>query len=213
MSIIIPIPKVSSSKKAEDYRPINILPIYEKVLEIIVKNQLDEYLNQNKILIDEQSGFRVNYSCEIALQNTLIRWRDSMDNSEMVGIVFLDFKWVFETVNRKLLLRKLDKYGVKGTAYKWFESYLSNRKQQVKYGSTTSATKDTIHGIPQGSVLGPLLLIMYINYLIKAVRYCSCKMFADDTIIYVNGEDSSEIERKLNCDLSNIVKWLDSNSL
>ena len=104
-STIVPIPKIRGSKKAEDYRPINMLPIYEKVLEMVVKNQLNTYLDQYKIIIDVQSGFREKYSCETALQSTLIRWRENMDNSEMVGVVFLDFKRAFETINRKLLLR------------------------------------------------------------------------------------------------------------
>lgn len=135
-----------------------------------------------------------------------------MDNSEMIGVVFLDFERAFETVNRNLLMRKLNKYGITGKVHKWFEMYLNNRKQ-VKYGNAISGTKDTIHGVPQGSVLGPLLFVLYIIDIIKAVKYCTCKLFADDTIIYVNGRDPSEIERKLNNDLNNIVKWLDSNSM
>lgn len=208
-STVVPIPKIRGSKKAEDYRPINMLPNYEKILEVVARNQLCKYLDQNEILIEAQSGFREKHSCETAMQNTLIRWREHMDNSEVIGVVFLDFKRAFESVNRNLLLRKLKKYGITGKVHKWFEIYLSNRKQQVKYGNTISVTKDTIHGVPQG----PLLLVLYINDIVKAVKYCACKLFADDTIIYVNGRDPSEIERKLNYDLNNIVKWLDSNSM
>ena len=110
-------------------------------------------------------------------------------------------------------MRKLKKYGIKGNAYKWFEMYLSNRKQQVKYGNVISMTKDTMHGVPQGSVLGPILFILYINDIVKTVKYSTCKLFADDTIIYVSGRDASEIERMLNYDLNNIGKWLDGNSM
>lgn len=212
-STVVPIPKIRGSKKAEDHRPINILPNYEKVLEIVIKNQLCKYLDQNEILIEAQSGFREKHSCETAIQNTLISWREYLDKSEMIGVVFLDFKRAFETVNRNLLLRKLNNYGITDKAYKWFEMYLNNRKQQVKYRNAISVKKDTIHGVPQRSVLGSLLFVLYINDIVKAVKYCTCKLFADDTMIYISGRDLNEIERKLNYDLGNIVKWLDGNSM
>lgn len=105
-STVVPVPKIRGSKKAEDHRPINMLPNYEKILEIVIQNQICKCLDKNKILIEEQSGFREKHSCETAIQNTLIKWREHMDNSEVIGVVFLDFKRTFETINRNLLLRK-----------------------------------------------------------------------------------------------------------
>lgn len=212
-SIVVPIPKVVGTCKAEEHRPINILPTYEKLLELAIKKQLLKYMEENNILVDQQSGFREKFSCETALQNTMIGWRNELDNSKVIGVVFLDFKRAFETINRTVLAKKLKRYGISGTAIKWFESYLSNRTQQVKFRNTISTEQITSNGVPQGSVLGPLLFILYINDIVKKLKYCECKIFADDTVIYVSDTDRSEVERKLNCDMINIVKWLNKNSL
>ncbi|XP_046737531.1 uncharacterized protein LOC124406219 [Diprion similis] len=157
-SIITPIPKVNGSIKAEEYRPINTLPIHEKVLEQVVKSQLMKYINKKEVLIKQQSGFRTGFSCETALQDTLIEWR---------------------------------KYGVKRTVLAWFDSYLNNRKQQVKYGKIISEELLVRYGVPQGSKLVPLLFIIYINDVVQALEGsgCSCKLFADDMILYVASDD------------------------
>lgn len=213
ISTVVPIQKIHGSCKAEQYRPINVLPIYEKVLETIVKEQLLEFLERNNVLIEEQSGFRQGLSCETAIQKTLIEWRAYMDKSEMIGVVFIDFKRAFETVNRAVLIRKLREYGIGGGVIHWFESYLSNRKQKVKYKQTQSEDKENNYGVPQGTVLGPLLFIIYINDIVKTLKYGTCNLFADDMILYVNSDDADEIEYKINMDLKEISKWLKQNSL
>ncbi|XP_046743250.1 uncharacterized protein LOC124409579 [Diprion similis] len=212
-STIIPIPKITKTIKAEEYRPINMLPLYESILEKAAKNQLIEYIERSDILTDEQSGFRRNYSCETALQNTIIIWRKSLDRSKLIGVIFLDLKRAFETINRRLLLQKLANYGIMGTTWKWIKSYLENRTQQVKYGNKMSEKRKTKFGVPQGSVLGPLLFILYINDLARQLEFCQCKMFADDTVIFISGTNTEEIEQKLNHDLERVVKWMNSNSL
>ncbi|XP_046750156.1 uncharacterized protein LOC124413536 [Diprion similis] len=186
-STVVPIPKVTGSKKAEEHRPINMLPM-------------------NNILRDEQSGFREGFSCETALQNVIIGWKKSTDKNEKVGVVFLDFKRAFETVDRQRLLIKMEKYGIKGMVLKWFHSYLT-------HNNIMSKKRVTKHGVPQGSVLGPILFVLYINDIVNQLEYCKCKMFADDTVIYVSGNDECEIERKLNDDLKNISRWLYKNGL
>ncbi|XP_046750591.1 uncharacterized protein LOC124413848 [Diprion similis] len=203
-STIIPIPKITKTIKAEEYRPINMLPLYESILEKAAKNQLIEYIERSDILTDEQSGFRRNYSCETALQNTIIIWRKSLDRSKMIGVIFLDLKRAFETINRRLLLQKLANYGIMGTTWKWIKSYLENRTQQVKYGNKMSEKRKTKFGVPQGSVLGPLLFILYINDLVRQLEFCQCKMFADDTVIFISGTNTEEIEQKLNHDLERV---------
>lgn len=210
---IVPIQKVKGSTKAEEYRPINILPVYEKVLELVVKEQLLEFLNINSILAEEQSGFRKGLSCEAALQKTLIEWRAILDKSEMIGVMFVDFKRAFETVSRKILLKKLRSYGIGGQVLKWFESYLTDRKQKIKYMQEVSGSRLIEHGVPQGSVLGPLLFIVYVNDIVKELRYSACSMFADDMIIYISDDNADEIEFKINYDMKKIDKWLKQNSL
>ncbi|XP_044584936.1 uncharacterized protein LOC123265304 [Cotesia glomerata] len=148
-SIITPIQKVKDSIKVEELRPINVLPVYEQILEEVVKLQLLNYVNSNDILFDEQSGFRVNYSCETALQHSFIEWRKNLDDGLLTGVVFIDFAKAFETINRKLLLHKLKKLGISGTVLNWFRSYLSGRKQKVKFGNVVSEEFEIKYGVPQ----------------------------------------------------------------
>lgn len=116
-STIIPIPKIANSNKVEEYRPVNMLPLYEKILETAVKEKLVRFIEQHDILINEQSGFRRGYSCETALQNTMIRWKKSLDEGKVVGVIFLDFKRAFETINREILIKKLQSYGIVETVH------------------------------------------------------------------------------------------------
>lgn len=213
-STIIPIPKVEKPKKASEYRPINILPIYEKVLELVVKDQLEMYLQNNDIITEHQSGFRKNHSCETAIQTVIEDWKMIISEGEIVGVIFLDLKRAFETVDRERLLEKLYQYGVRGTVLEWFRSYLQNRTQKVKFNNQWSRELMTEYGVPQGSVLGPMLFIIYINDIVQICQEeCNIKMFADDTLIYVKGGGSEEIEMKLNRVLLTVEKWMNRNKL
>lgn len=211
---VIPIPKIEKPRKASDYRPINILPIYEKVLELIVKEQIEEFVQRNDIISEHQSGYRKYHSCESALQSVLDDWKLSTSEGKMIGVVFLDLKRAFETVDRKRLLVKLDQYGMKGKVLEWFRTYLNNRFQQVKFNNKWSKCLKTEYGVPQGSVLGPLLFTIYINDIVEVCpEEYNIKMFADDTLLYVNGECSEEIERKANTILNIVEKWMCANKL
>lgn len=132
----------------------------------------------------------------------------------MVGVIFIDFKRVFETVDREKLLEKLFQYGIKGTVLKWLRSYLENITQQVRFNNKWSKSLTTKYGVPQGSVLGPLLFIIYINDIVKTCpEGYNIKMFADDTIIYVSGESSIELENKINIIFNKVEKWMNINRL
>jgi hypothetical protein len=213
-STIIPIPKIEKPKKASEYRPINILPIYEKVLELVVKEQIDEYLYSNDIISEHQSGFRKYHSCETAIQSVIDDWKLIISEGKMVGVIFLDLKRAFETVDRIRLLEKLDQYGMRGMVLEWFRTYLSNRTQQVKFNNQWSECIKTEYGVPQGSVLGPLLFTIYINDIVEyCPEECSIKMFADDTLVYVSGEGSEELERKMNRVFNIVKEWMSVNKL
>ena len=213
-STIIPIPKIEKPRRASEYRPINMLPIYEKVLETVVKKQIERYLESNNIITEHQSGFRKNYSCETAIQTVIDEWKLIISERKMVGVVFMDLKRAFETIDRDRLLEKLYQYGCKGTVLEWFRSYLTNRTQQVRYNDVCSKLLSTEYGVPQGSVLGPLLFIIYINDLVKVCpEDCNIKMFADDTLIYVTGESSMEVERKMNVAFNVVEEWMNINRL
>lgn len=184
-SCIIPIQKIPGTVKCEEHRPINTLPTLEKLIEYDVKNQLQDYIDNNNLLVPEQSGFRVAHSCETALNLVISDWQESRERGESIVIVFLDLKRAFETLDRKLLLKKLQQYGIKHNEYKWFESYLSARKQTTKYGDIISSAEETSFGVPQGSILGPILFILYINDIVSSVKHCKISLFADDTIHYI----------------------------
>lgn len=157
------------------------------------------YLEVNNILTVHQSGFRSNHSCETAIQLVIDDWKLLVNKGNIVGVIFMDLKRAFETVDRDRLLDKLYHYGIRGRVLEWLRSYLNNRKQQVKFQNKYSELIKTKYGVPQGSVLGPLLFIIYINDIVKAcMSDCILKMFADDTLLYVTGRSCDELEMKMN---------------
>lgn len=139
-AIVVPIPKVQRTKKIEEFRPINKLPIYEKISEIVVHNQLVSYLEINKLLEECQSGFKVRHSGETALQWVISSWKKSIGEGKMIGVVFLDLRRTFELVDRNILIKKLEWYRIKGAVLivRWFKSYLENRTQRVKFNRMLS---------------------------------------------------------------------------
>lgn len=212
-STIIPIPKIAKPKKTSEYRPINVLPIYEKVLELVVKEQKENYLHSNDIITKHQSGFRKYHSCESTIQSLMDDWKVTISEGQMI-VIFLDLKRTFETVDRTRLLEKLDKYGMRGKVLEWFRTYLSNRTQQVRFNKQWSKRVKTEYGVPQGSVLGPLLFIIYLNDIIEFYpKDCNIKMFADDALVFVSGEDSEKLERKMNMVFSIVEAWMSVNKL
>ncbi|CAD6212388.1 GSCOCG00011015001-RA-CDS, partial [Cotesia congregata] len=133
----------------------------------------------------------------------------------MIGVLFIDLKKAFETINRHKLLQKLESIGIGGTVLMWFESYLSQRKQRVKFGNVMSDERDINFGVPQGSILGPLLFLIYINYVFEIFKDSSiiCKLFADDMKLYINGNNIGLIDRILNEALSKLLEWLNENQM
>jgi len=161
-SVVVPIPKIGGTIKIEEFRPINKLPRYEKILEIVAHRQLVEYLNNNELINERQPGFRTRHLCETALQWVISSWKKTIGERKMIGVIFLDLKRAFEVVNREILLNKLEGYGIKGTVLNWFKSYLINRTQRVKFNGLLSGSINVDLGVPQGSVLGPLFFLLYI---------------------------------------------------
>lgn len=212
-STIVPIPKINKAIKCVDHRPINMLPTIEKLLETIVKDQLVEYIERNKILIDAQSGYRKRFSCETALNLVLNKWKMINDEQNDIVCVFLDLKRAFETIDRDRLLQKLYKMGVANRELRWFSSYLSDRKQKVKIGEVTSNEINNAIGTPQGSVLGAILFILYINDLPGAIKWCDVNLFADDTLIFCHGKNINDLINKIESDLGNIDRYLKANKL
>lgn len=212
-SCIVPVPKVAGTVLPGEFRPINLMPPYEKVLEICVKNDLIQYCSENNIIVPNQSGFRVNHSCEAAIINIFDNWLKEVDKGNVVLCVFLDFKRAFETVDRSSLLEKLNRIGVRGTALKWFGSYLEDRSQLVKFRNVFSTKRKSKYGVPQGTVLGPVLFNIYINDIVKCAKRCDISLFADDTVLYIAGKSIYELVKIMNEELSDVFSWLCDNNM
>ena len=157
---VIPIFNKDGSQDCNNYRPISLLPNISKLFEKLIKNRLSKFLEDNKCLFSRQFGFRNKHTTNHALIDLTENIRKALDGNEFACGVFLDFKKAFDTVNHKILLKKLEHYGVRGHAIKWFKSYLSERKQYTPVNNADSQINEISYGVPQGSVLGPLLFLI-----------------------------------------------------
>ncbi len=205
--------KSGNPQDCDNYRPISILPTLSKILERAVKSQLYNYLEENSLLYSQQSGFRSRRSTSTALLQMTDTLLNNMDKRQVTGVVYLDLKKAFDTVNRSLLLRKLGAYGVDDRCVKWFRSYLTHRTQCTTIGEVSSTKRSVPVGVPQGTVLGPLLFLIYINDITECLKNTQASLFADDTMVYCSGSTRNELQENLNGDLSRIKKWLNDHRL
>ena len=211
---VIPIYKSEDRRKCENYRPISILPIVSKVFEREVFRQLYGYLSVNSLLSKFQSGFRPKHSTLSALIRMCDDLLKNMDNGELNCVVFLDVRKAFDSINHEILLDKMHNFfGITGTQLKWFESYLNNRVQQCLINGQLSSPKTIICGVPQGSIMGPLLFLLYINDMPDSLSYSVSSLYADDTEIYASSNNCDDLVDKVNFDLQNIHKWMIENKL
>ena len=164
----------------KNYRPISLPPVISKILERVVHQNLFSFLNTNKILFPHQYGFRKNHSTTYAVMELVTNILKAKDKQKSTLSVFLDLSKAFDTVGHAILLRKLEFYGIRGIALKWFCNYLTNRKQFVIYNNENSNTQVISCGVPRGSVLGPLLFLVYINDMSNCLHYSKTILFADD---------------------------------
>ena len=158
---VVPIFKSGDDMVFSNYRPVSVLPIFSKLLEGLVYNRLVESINDNKLLYDFQFGFQRGKSTQLAVTMLVDKITEALDNKECVVGIFLDFSKAFDTVDHDILLLKLDKYGTHGTELQWLKDYLSNRRQYVTHGNYKSYFGTITCGVPQGSILGPLLFYIY----------------------------------------------------
>lgn len=210
---ITPIFKAGDQENPNNYRPISILTTFSKILERIAYNKLIKYINDHNILSNHQFGFRKGHSCEMPLILAVDLISRALDQGEHVIGIFLDIKKAFDTVDANILLSKLHHYGFRGVAHDWLASYLTNRKQFVKCNKISSDPLPITCGIPQGSVLGPLLFLLFINDLCNLPTNLTPFVFADDTTLFLKGKDLQQMASVINTELSSVCLWLRTNKL
>ena len=196
-----------------NYRPVSLLPVFSKIFEKLMYRRPYKFLEIHKVLYSLQFGFQENHSIDHALVSLTEAIRNTLDNKRLGCGIFIDLQKAFDTVNHRILLSKMEHYGIRGCALEWFKSYLSNRKQYVSVNGSNSNLLPINCGVPQGSVLGPLLFLIYINDLPNPSKKLTFYLFADDTNIYYESKDLSDLFRIVNEELRLVKKWLDSDKL
>ena len=171
------------------------------------------FLLKYRLLHASQSGFQTNHSCHTALLKLIDQLLKAIDDGEIIGVVFLDFKKAFDLVDHNILLQKLQCYKISHTSCNWFKSYLSERSQQVVKGNIKSGVLEIKHGVPQGSILGPLLFLLFINDLPLNIRSCSADLYADDTTIHCTGGGINTVQDSIAQDLNEIELWCKKNKM
>ena len=206
-----------SSKKDpalfSNYRPISLLPFFSKILERLLHNRLYNFLTEHNILSMNQFGFRKNYSTFLALMDLVDNISKNIDEGNYSIGIFLDLSKAFDTIDHTILLDQLFRYGIRGVTLNWFKHYLNDRKQFVSYNNTTSVSMKVTCGVPQGSILGPLLFISYINDIANVSNIFKINPFADDTSLFRTHDNFESLITDTNQKLIRISTWLATNKL
>ena len=205
---VAPLHKKDSRINVLNYRPISLLSIVSKIFEKLIFSRVSTYLIKNKLIYSKQFRFRTNYSTNHALISITEHIRGLLDTGYYVCDIFLDLEKAFDTVNHNILCEKLNHYELRGNVNKLIRSYLDNRRQYVSLNGFDSEIKNVNCGVPQGSSLGPLLFLIYINDFRLCLDKTNCGHFADDTFIMYNNKKLKSIETIVNTELKQVSSWL-----
>ena len=203
---VIPVHKKNSKSDPLNYRPISLTSILCKNLEHIIAHNIHAYLDKHHILYEHQHGFRNKHGCDTQLLNTITDFVNSYDSLSTLDLIILDFSKAFDVVSHPKLLFKIAQLGIHPNTRNWIKSWLENRSHRVTVNGVTSSSKLVTSGVPQGSVLGPLLFLIYINDMPDSFYHSTLKLFADDSLLYHNIENHSD-QSNLQTDLNNLILW------
>lgn len=210
---VVPIFKTGDPNNPSSYRPISVLSVVNTIFEKLIAFQLKTFLDVNHIICPQQHGFVSSRSTSTAVVTLSQLILSALHNHNVAVSVFIDIKKAFDTVSHSILLMKLEAYGVRSGALEFFKSYLSSRQQQVVLKQFKSAYQTVTCGVPQGSVLGPLLFSLFINDLPNAIQCSQILMYADDTALIFTGNSLESIENPINNELQRISTWFRNNHL
>ena len=213
IGIVSPIPKQGNLLHMSNWRPITILPLPGKMLEKCIHKRLVEYFDENNLISEEQYGFQSDKSTMQAVMKLTKYLFEQRDKGDILGCVFIDFSKAFNMVSHEILIQKLKAGGLKDKALGWITSYLNSRKQCTRANNIFSSVRPVQNGVPQGSSLGPLLFIYYINDLIELTTRDSMILFADDVVIYDGKQNLKDLEISLQGYLDSVVEWCSNNRM
>ena len=208
-----PLHKSGNTTNPDNYLPISILPVLSKIMEKAIHSQLIEYLETNSLITNRQFGYRSNHSTELAATLLLDKIRKDVDTCNMVGAVFVDLSKAFDTIGHSILLSKLRAHGILQNELAWFRDYLFNRRQIVSYDGILSDPEPVVCGVPQGSILGPLMFLIFFNDFDESLQYSNSIMFADNTVIYYENKSFEIIQQRLNKEMVSIASYFTENEL